>query len=59
MENGSNKVKISVKELTEVCIKAVSTLGYTSDETGMKSLDVSVLSRTTWFDIQSFDSLTG
>ena len=28
-------------------------------KTGMKALDVSVLPRTTWFDIQSFDSLTG
>jgi L-2-hydroxycarboxylate dehydrogenase (NAD+) len=34
MEPSSNSVSVSVKELTEVCIKAVGTLGYTSDEAG-------------------------
>ncbi|MDA1069136.1 MAG: Ldh family oxidoreductase [Verrucomicrobia bacterium] len=34
MDDVSKTVRISVKELTEVCIKAVSTLGYTSDEAG-------------------------
>ena len=32
MEEASNCVNVSVKELTEVCNKAVATLGYNSDE---------------------------
>lgn len=32
MEDSTESVKISVKELTDICIKAVGTLGYSSDE---------------------------
>ena len=34
MDSSSSKVKTSVKELTEICVKAVGTLGYSSDEAG-------------------------